>query len=92
MNTKEKLIDNMCIDNVKDIQISKETKTLMLCRARLSSVYNTVSNIVNKTYNRDPEDVFDGFDDKFLEFDRKLMEVISTYVEIKSSNSNYTEM
>ncbi len=84
MNTKEKLIDNMCIDNVKDIQISKETKTLMLCRARLSSVYNTVSNIVNKTYNQDPEDVFDGFDDKFLEFDRKLMEVISTYVGIFS--------
>ena len=27
MNTKEKLIDNMCIDNVKDIQISKETRS-----------------------------------------------------------------
>ncbi len=81
MNAKDKLIDNTCIDNVKDIQISEETKTLMLCRARLSSIYNTVSNVVNKTYNQDADNVFDGFSDKFDEFDHKLMEIISTYVE-----------
>lgn len=92
MNTRNGLIENTCIDNVKDIQISEETKVLMLCRARLSSIYNTVSNVVNKTYNQDTDNVFEGFTDKFDEFDHKLMEVISSYVEVKSLNSNYTEM
>ena len=89
---KEELIDNTCIDNVQNIQISKETKVLMLCRARLSSVFNTVANVVEKTYRKDVDDIFEGFTDKFDEFDHKLMEVISTYVEVASLSSNYTQM
>ncbi len=89
---KEELIDNTCIDNVQNIQISEETKVLMLCRARLSSVFNTVANVVEKTYRKDVDDIFEGFTDKFDEFDHKLMEVISTYVEVTSLSSNYTQM
>ena len=86
------MIDNTCIDNVQNIQISEETKILMLCRARLSSVFNTVANVVDKTYKKNIDDVFEGFTDKFDEFDHKLMEVISTYVEVTSLNRNYTQM
>ena len=86
------MIDNTCIDNVQNIQISEETKVLMLCRARLSSVFNTVANVVEKTYRKDVDDIFEGFTDKFDEFDHKLMEVISTYVEVTSLSSNYTQM
>lgn len=89
---EKELIDNTCIDNVQNIQISKETKVLMLCRARLSSVFNTVANVVEKTYRKDVDDIFEGFTDKFDEFDHKLMEVISTYVEVTSLSSNYTQM
>ena len=89
---EKELIDNMCIDNVQNIQISEETKVLMLCRARLSSVFNTVANVVEKTYRKDVDDIFEGFTEKFVEFDHKLMEVISTYVEVTSSSSNYTQM
>ena len=89
---KEELIDNTCIDNVQNIQISEETKVLMLCRARLSSVFNTVANVVEKTYRKDVDDIFEGFTDKIDEFDHKLMEVISTYVEVTSLSSNYTQM
>ena len=89
---KEELIDNTCIDNVQNIQISEETKVLMLCRARLSSVFNTVANVVEKTYRKDVDDIFEGFTDKFDEFDHKLMEVISTYVELISLDRNYTQM
>lgn len=89
---EKELIDNTCIDNVQNIQISKETKVLMLCRARLSSVFNTVANVVEKTYRKDVDDIFEGFTDKFYEFDHKLMEVISTYVEVTSLSSNYTQM
>lgn len=64
----------------------------MLCRARLSSIYNTVANVVCDTYNQDIDDVFEGFSDKFYEFDHKLMEVISTYVKATSLSSNYTQM
>ena len=89
---EKELIDNTCIDNVQNIQISEETKILMLCRARLSSVFNTVANVVDKTYRKNIDDVFEGFTDKFEEFDHKLMEVISTYVEVTSLNRNYTQM
>ncbi len=85
---EKELIDNMCIDNVQNIQISEETKVLMLCRARLSSVFNTVE----KTYRKDVDNIFEEFTDKFDEFDHKLMEVISTYVEVTSLSSNYTQM
>ena len=49
---EKELIDNTCIENVQNIQISEETKILMLCRARLSSVFNTVANVVDKTYKK----------------------------------------
>ena len=89
---EKELIDNTCIENVQNIQISEETKILMLCRARLSSIFNTVSNVVDKTYKKDVDDVFEGFTDKFDEFDHKMMEVISTYVEVTSLISGYTQM
>ena len=89
---EKELIDNTCIENVQNIQISEETKILMLCRARLSSVFNTVTNVVNKTYRKDVDDIFEGFTDKFDEFDQKLMKVISTYVEVTSLSRNYTQM
>lgn len=89
---EKELIENKCFDNVKDIRISEETKALLICRAKLSDIYNTVGNVVNMTYNKDTDDVFEGFSDKFDEFDHKLMEVISTYVEVTSLSSNYTRM
>ena len=89
---EKELIDNTCIENVQNIQISEETKILMLCRARLSSIFNTVSNVVDKTYKNDVDDVFEGFTDKFDEFDHKMMEVISTYVDVTSLSRNYTQM
>ena len=89
---EKELIDNTCIENVQNIQISEETKILMLCRARLSSIFNTVSNVVDKTYKKDVDDVFEGFTDKFDEFDHKMMEVISTYVDVTSLSRNYTQM
>ena len=92
MNMEKELIENTCINNVKDIRISEETKILMLCRARLSSVYNTAANVVCKTYGKDIDNIFEGFTDKFNAFDHKLMEVISTYIEVTSLNSNYTKI
>ena len=89
---EKELIDNTCIENVQNIQISEETKILMLCRARLSSVFNMVTNVVNKTYRKDIDDVFEEFTDKFDEFDHKMMEVISTYVDVTSLSRNYTQM
>ena len=89
---EKELIDNTCIENVQNIQISEETKILMLCRARLSSIFNTVSNVVDKTYKKNIDDVFEEFTDKFDEFDHKMMEVISTYVDVTSLSRNYTQM
>lgn len=89
---EKKLIDESCANNVANIQISEETKALLLCRARLSDIYNTVANVVNQTYNADTDNICTGFSDKFNEFDFKLLELISTYVETTSLDSYYTKI
>ena len=89
---EKKLIDESCANNVAKIQISEETKVLLLCRAKLSDIYNTVANVVNQTYKDDIDEICAGFSDKFNEFDYKLLELISRYVETISLDSYYTKI
>lgn len=89
---EEKLIDGSCAANATDIQISEETKTLLLCRAKLSDIYNTVSNVVYRQYGADIDKRFPGFWDAFSKFDSQLMEVLSCFIEVTSLNSDYTKI
>lgn len=81
-----------CANNVANIQISEETKILLLCRARLSDIYENVSNVINHRYGKDTDDVIEGFWDAFVGFDDKLMKAISLYVDCISEESFYTKI
>lgn len=85
-------IDNDCSNNVENVQISEETKVLLLCRARLSDIYNNISEVVYHRYSADTEEEFPGFWDAFSKFDDELMKIISSFVLVTSVESNYKEI
>ena len=89
---KELNISEELSENVKSIQISEETKTWLYLRARLSEVYNNVSEIYNNKFNIKDDKLFDEFSDIHVQNDKKLMEIISLFIDYNSMESNYTEM
>lgn len=92
MDKELKYIDESCGNSVSDIRISDETKALLLCRARLGDIYNTVDNVVNDTYGRKVEDEFKGFEDAFWAFDKKLAEIAGTYMDRALLGSGFKTM
>lgn len=82
-------IDNECAANVANIQLSESTKALLLCRAQLSDIYNTVGGIVYSQYR---EDLSDSFQDAQIKLDGELVKIMNMFIEVTSLNSNYTEM
>ncbi len=82
-------ISTMCADNVANIQLSDSTKALLLCRAQLSDIYETVGNIVLSRYNTD---LSDSFQDAHIKLDNELVAIISTFIEVTSLQSEYTKM
>lgn len=79
----------MCAANVANIQLSESTKALLLCRAQLSDIYDTVSNIVESRYDKDPSD---SFQKASILFDTELVKIISMFIEATSLQSDYKEM
>ncbi len=82
-------VENGCATNVANIQLSDNTKALLLCRAQLSDIYNTVGKIVHSRYR---EDLSEAFQEANIKFDNELMTIISMFIEVTSLQSDYKEM
>lgn len=92
MNPKIK-ISNRCEANVTSIEISDMTKALMQCRAKLSDIYQTISDIIESRYDGDSyKSVFEGFENTHCALDNELVKITSIFIEVTSLESNYTEM
>ena len=89
---KELEIIDGCAENARNISISEETKALLLCRARLSDIFNNVAEIYYHKYAGDLEDRFQGFIDAHISLDNELMAIISTFIEVNSLDSDYKMM
>lgn len=75
--------------NVQNVAISDYTKALLICRAKLSDVFNSVVNIYNSRYSKDePKD----FTDKMMAADEALVKLISDAVEVSLVESDYKEL
>lgn len=86
-------INDECETNIAGIQVSEKTKALLRCRAKLSDVYQTVSEIVDSRYSGDTyKAMFEGFENKHCDLDNELMKIISMFIEVTSLESNYTEL
>lgn len=81
-----------CAINAEDIKISDETKDLLICRAKLSDIYNEVAEIYDKKFRRDIDNDFCRFADAHSKLDDELMKIISTFIAVNSVDSDYTKM
>ena len=80
---------NDAVVNVQNVVVSDYTKALLICRAKLSDVFNSVVNIYTSRYSKDePKD----FIDKMMAADDALVKLISDAVEVSLVESDYKEM
>ena len=80
---------NDAVVNVQNVVVSDYTKALLICRAKLSDVFNSVVNIYTSRYSQDdPKD----FIDKMMAADDALVKLISDAVEVSLVESDYKEM
>lgn len=90
----KELITKDYVSNVGNIQTSEETKALISCRAKLSEIYETVANVIERLYgeNTDVDSVLDGYSSKFYAFDETILNAIIKAVEEKTLSSGYELM
>ena len=74
--------------NVKNVVISDYTKALLICRAKLSDVFNSVVNIYTSTYKDEPKE----FIDKMSEADEAITKLIGDAVAVSLVESDYKEV
>lgn len=93
MKNQETKISKEHAANVVDIKMSDETKSLLLCKAMLSDIYDNVSNIVGGQYDKDSSNKMMGnFEDKFFELNEELLKIIGTFIDTKSAESCHKMM
>lgn len=91
METKE-LISTECQKAVDSIKLSDETKALLKCKAMLSDVYQTVSNVMLKTYENNSDDYESKFTDKYNDLDKELCDIINIVMDTRAIESNFKEI
>ena len=59
----EELISSKYSANMESVQISEQTKALLICRAKLRDIYATVDNVISKDYPHlfSIDDLISGF-------------------------------
>lgn len=77
-------------DNVKNIVLCDSTKILLICRAKLSEIFNEVNAVCGSDEYDLPQ--VDAFKVALSNLDEELMKLISIEIRDNSLNSNYREM
>ena len=74
--------------NVQNVTVSDYTKALLLCRAKMSDVFNSVVNIYLDEHNDEPKE----FIDKMMDADEAIVKLISDAIATSLVNSDYKEL
>jgi hypothetical protein len=83
------LVLNDAVLNVQNVAVSDYTKALLICRAKLSDVFNSVVNIYTSRYSHDePKE----FIDKMNEADEAIIKLISDAISVSLIESDYKEL
>ena len=87
-NPLEQVLNDAML-NVQNVVISDYTRALLICRAKLSDVFNSVVNIHADRYGGDdPEE----FMKKMSDADEALCKLIGDSVAVSLIESNYKEL
>lgn len=73
--------------NVNKVAMSDYTRALLLCRAKLSDVFNSVVNLHDSRYSDEPKE----FVDEMTKADEALCKLIGDAVAVSLVESNYLE-
>lgn len=90
---REVLNTTTCHDNAKGIVISNETRTLIECRARLSDIYNDVTEVGRLYFGDCPQtdNLLEPFADSFFNTDRALLDLIKDIMADTMLNDDYRQ-
>lgn len=92
MKSENIKFDNTNSENVANIQLSEETKTLLTCKACYNDIYNTISNVINKLYREDAWTKYEGFYEAYSAFESKMNEVLIDVINDNTINSGSKEL
>lgn len=70
------------LENAKNIKLSKNTHTLIMCRAMLSDIQETVVEVVGELYGNRQDEYLEDFRDRQCNLDIELCSLISTFIEV----------
>lgn len=76
-------------DSVKNVKLSDETKALMICKAKLSDLYSSLSDIHYRSFYDDlPKDV----EDSWCNLDKAITQMIADNIDYMLNNKKYLTM
>lgn len=74
---------------VKNVKLSDETKALMICKAKLSDLYSSLSDIHYRSFYADlPKEVEDGW----CNLDKAITQMIADNIDYMLNNEKYLIM
>ena len=81
-------------DNVEEIKLSRQTKKLLLCRAKAVTIYEELYNIATSGTNVSFEnpDTPNGLSQRFSTFEDTINKMISDSVEVTTVQSGFKEL
>lgn len=85
-------MENTNIKAVEAVKISKNTLTLIKCRAAMSDVFKSVNSVHQDVYGNDTDEITEKYRAKFHELDSELCALIANIVDNQMLESNYQEI
>lgn len=77
------------LENAKNIKLSTNTHKLIMCRAMLDDIHETVVDVIGERYENDQDKFLENFRSKILEFDKELCNLISLLIEVTPHDGDY---
>lgn len=88
---KEVKVSTRHLENSKTIKLSTNTHTLIQCRAMLSDVYDTVTDVIDARYGNQQDAILEDFRSTFCDLDNELCGLIGMFIEVTSMQGNFRE-
>ena len=77
------------VDSAKSIKLSTNTHKLIMCRAMLSDIHETVVDVVGERYGGDQDGHLENFRNRIGELDTELSYIIGVFVEVASLEGDF---
>lgn len=77
------------LENAKNIKLSTNTHKLIMCRAMLDDINETVVDVIGERYESDQDKFLESFRSRILEFDKELCNLVNLLIEVTPRDGDY---